>query len=386
LRYLRVPDDGLVGLPRRGDYIPYSTLSAAAVAAATQADAATQAQPDSAPQELSGPSVDPPPRLVVSAGGAMLDAAQACIDGVELGHQHEEQEQGGWGVGGGQSGYADAEVLASLARQGIGRPEDVQAASSSSSSLSSSSSSSSSTADRWFPASLLPRLLLEASHRVFPRALVQELRPDAAWLRRGRRVLSGCEPVKVVLKQTRQRQPAAGAGPSELGLGFGLGADEGERRRVRVSLYGEWQTEALEDPAAAAPDAATTGATPIPANRFGNVDLSGGGELPPGTVYLPHADKYAAQLRELGVATAPALVRWEARRGAAPEAVCEGLVLWAADAAVAEAVEEEVMGRDKRARRVMEFKRALSEWRAVALRLRDRRHAYLQAAKRLRGE
>ena len=94
--------------------------------------------------------------------------------------------------------------------------------------------------------------------------------------------------------------------------------EEEEEEEGEVFLYGEWQTEPWDPPAA------KDGV--VPKNDRGNVDLHGAALPPPGTVHV-NLPRIARVARALGIDYASALVGFEFHRGGKTTPKFEGVVV-----------------------------------------------------------
>ncbi|ELU44032.1 DNA repair protein rhp42 [Rhizoctonia solani AG-1 IA] len=108
---------------------------------------------------------------------------------------------------------------------------------------------------------------------VFPRRNVLSLKPAEGWMRQGRVLRSGMQPIKMVkarastIRKKRELEVRR--------------EDEGE---VMVGMYAEWQTELYKSPPVIDYDHIQG---KIPTNDFGNIDLYVPTMLPEGAVHIP---------------------------------------------------------------------------------------------------
>jgi xeroderma pigmentosum group C-complementing protein len=157
------------------------------------------------------------------------------------------------------------------------------------------------------------------------RARVQKAKKDAERIdaaRRGRGKNGGHPPRR---KGSRSvEEVAAAMSKRENGLGAngnpggGVNGEEEEEEEGEVFLYGEWQTEPWDPPAA------KDGV--VPKNDRGNVDLHGAALPPPGTVHV-NLPRIARVARALGIDYASALVGFEFHRGGKTTPKFEGVVV-----------------------------------------------------------
>ncbi|KAJ3300048.1 hypothetical protein HK104_005044 [Borealophlyctis nickersoniae] len=127
---------------------------------------------------------------------------------------------------------------------------------------------------------------------IYPRQLVKELHTPEAWLKLGRKVKAGEEPIKFVKARAstinRKRQIEADKLDAQRGL-----QEEGldpSRDASKSALYGEWQTEVFVAPPIVDGK--------IPRNSFGNIEIFHENMIPQGSVHLAAAGigKLAKQL------------------------------------------------------------------------------------------
>ncbi|CAE6427304.1 unnamed protein product [Rhizoctonia solani] len=129
---------------------------------------------------------------------------------------------------------------------------------------------------------------------VFPRRNVLSLKPAEGWMRQGKILRQGMQPIKMV-------KARASTVRKKRELEFRR-EDEGE---VMVGMYAEWQTELYKPPPVIGGK--------IPTNDFGNIDLYVPTMLPEGAVHIPH--KGCAKLaRKLGISFAEAVTGFEFRK------------------------------------------------------------------------
>jgi len=158
------------------------------------------------------------------------------------------------------------------------------------------------------------------------RARVKKAKKDAERIdaaRRGRGKNGGHPPRR---KGSRSvEEVAAAMSKRENGLGANgnpgggvNGEEEEEEEEGEVFLYGEWQTEPWDPPAA------KDGV--VPKNDRGNVDLHGAALPPPGTVHV-NLPRIARVARALGIDYASALVGFEFHRGGKTTPKFEGVVV-----------------------------------------------------------
>ncbi|EKM51642.1 uncharacterized protein PHACADRAFT_177064 [Phanerochaete carnosa HHB-10118-sp] len=209
---------------------------------------------------------------------------------------------------------------------------------------------------------------------VYPRANVLALKAAENWMRQGRKVREGCQPMKWVKQNAvtvnkrravemalaeRDRLPIAGEGE-----GFSSEKD------IMQGLYAQSQTELY------VPDPVVDGK--IPKNDFGNIDLYVPTMLPAGAAYIPH--KGAAKVAlQLGFDHAEAVTGFEfKKRRAFP--VITGIVVAAEnEQAVLEAYWEAEQEAEKK-RRTKEQEQVIKRWQRLIQGLRVRQRVQEQYA------
>ncbi|KAG9097692.1 hypothetical protein FS749_005727 [Ceratobasidium sp. UAMH 11750] len=130
---------------------------------------------------------------------------------------------------------------------------------------------------------------------VFPRQNVLPLKPADGWMRQGRVLRAGMQPIK---------QSIARASTVRKKRELEMRREE-EGREVTVGMYAHWQTELYTPPPV------VDGR--IPTNDFGNIDLYVPTMLPAGAVHIPQ--KGCAKIaRKLGVHFAEAVTGFEFRK------------------------------------------------------------------------
>ncbi|THH01924.1 hypothetical protein EW026_g851 [Hermanssonia centrifuga] len=142
---------------------------------------------------------------------------------------------------------------------------------------------------------------------VYPRSSVVPLKTAENWMRQGRKVREGCQPMKWVKQRAvtvnKQRAVEMAMTDHENQMSAS-GGDQGEgfssEKDVMQGLYACIQTEIYK------PEPVINGK--VPKNDFGNIDLYVPSMLPAGAVYIPYkgASKVA---RQLGFDYAEAVVR-----------------------------------------------------------------------------
>ncbi|CAG8445957.1 14453_t:CDS:10 [Acaulospora morrowiae] len=105
---------------------------------------------------------------------------------------------------------------------------------------------------------------------IYPRRNVKQLHTAETWLREGRQVMEGQQPIKHVKSRIYTMAKRRAANMAEL---FNEEPPES-------GLYGEWQTELYK------PDPVVNGK--VPKNHYGNVNLFKPSMCPPGGVHLPY--------------------------------------------------------------------------------------------------
>ncbi|KAG8691889.1 hypothetical protein FRC11_006470 [Ceratobasidium sp. 423] len=129
---------------------------------------------------------------------------------------------------------------------------------------------------------------------VFPRRNVLSLKPAEGWMRQGKVLRPGMQPIKMAKARASTVRKKR-----ELEI---RREDEGE---VMVGMYAEWQTELYKPPPV------INGK--IPTNDFGNVDLYVPTMLPEGAVHIPHKGCVKVA-RKLGISFAEAVTGFEFRK------------------------------------------------------------------------
>ncbi|KAF8610433.1 Rad4-domain-containing protein [Ceratobasidium sp. AG-I] len=129
---------------------------------------------------------------------------------------------------------------------------------------------------------------------VFPRQNVLSLKPADGWMRQGRVLRAGMQPIKKVKARASTVRKKR-----ELEM---RREEEGE---VMVGMYAHWQTELYTPPPVIDGK--------IPTNGFGNVDLYVPTMLPEGAVHVPHKG-CAKVARKLGIHFAEAVTGFEFRK------------------------------------------------------------------------
>ncbi|ORX95525.1 Rad4-domain-containing protein [Basidiobolus meristosporus CBS 931.73] len=129
---------------------------------------------------------------------------------------------------------------------------------------------------------------------IYPRSCVKETHTTETWLKEGRTVKPGEEPVKYVKARVvtinKQRMHNM------------MAMDSGEAVDPQSALYGIWQTEEYRPPPVVDGK--------IPKNKFGNIDLYKDSMLPEGAVHLPFKG-IARIAKKLEVDYAEAVVGFE---------------------------------------------------------------------------
>ncbi|KAK7690126.1 hypothetical protein QCA50_006775 [Cerrena zonata] len=154
---------------------------------------------------------------------------------------------------------------------------------------------------------------------VYPRANVLTLKTAENWMRQGRKVREGCQPMKMVKQHavTVNKQRAIELAMSDRLDVAGEGSGFGAEKDVLQGLYAHNQTELYT------PDPIVNGK--IPKNDFGNIDLYTPSMLPAGAAHIPY-EGTAKVARQLGFDYAEAVTGFEfKKRRAFP--VIEGIVV-----------------------------------------------------------
>ncbi|KAG8214342.1 hypothetical protein J3R82DRAFT_9308 [Butyriboletus roseoflavus] len=197
---------------------------------------------------------------------------------------------------------------------------------------------------------------------VYPRSSVISLKTAENWMRQGRIIRQGCQPMKMVKQRavtvSRQR---------EMELALERAKAEGHAggdEEVMQGLYGLSQTEVYT------PEPIKDGK--IPKNEFGNIDLYVPSMLPQGAVHIPF--KGAAKIaKKLGFDYAEAVTGFEFRKRRAMP-VIQGIVLAAENEnVIVEACLEAEQYAEERAR-VKRLEHACKRWTRLVhgLRIRER--------------
>ncbi|KDQ20907.1 hypothetical protein BOTBODRAFT_124782 [Botryobasidium botryosum FD-172 SS1] len=141
---------------------------------------------------------------------------------------------------------------------------------------------------------------------VYSRSSVQPLKTSDGWMRLGRNVKEGCQPLKMVKPRvtTVNRKRV-------------IEAAEMEGHSMEQGMYAEWQTELYQ------PMPIVDGK--IPKNDFGNIDLYVASMLPKGSVHVPYKG-VAKVARQLGIDFAEAVTGFEFKKGHA-HPVLTGIVV-----------------------------------------------------------
>ncbi|CAE6519970.1 unnamed protein product [Rhizoctonia solani] len=129
---------------------------------------------------------------------------------------------------------------------------------------------------------------------VFPRRNVLSLKPAEGWMRQGKVLSPGMQPIKMAKARASTVRKKR-----ELEM---RREDEGE---VMVGMYAEWQTQLYKPPPV------INGK--IPMNDFGNIDLYAPTMLPEGAVHIPHKGCVKVA-RKLGISFAEAVTGFEFRK------------------------------------------------------------------------
>ncbi|KAI0074037.1 Rad4-domain-containing protein [Panus rudis PR-1116 ss-1] len=138
---------------------------------------------------------------------------------------------------------------------------------------------------------------------VYPRANVISLKTAENWMRQGRKVKEGCQPMKMVKQRavTVNKRRAIEMAMADRAGESGLGSE----KDIMQGLYAYSQTELYK------PDPVVDGK--VPKNDFGNIDLYVPSMLPAGAAYIPH--KGAAKIaRQLGFDYAEAVTSFEFKK------------------------------------------------------------------------
>ncbi|OXG22454.1 xeroderma pigmentosum group C-complementing protein [Cryptococcus neoformans Tu259-1] len=188
---------------------------------------------------------------------------------------------------------------------------------------------------------------------VYRRSSVQNCKTAESWMRSGRKIKEGQEPLKWVKQRavTLQKRRAQE-----------LAKQEGEE--VTQGLYAEWQTEIYRPPPI------KDGI--IPRNSFGNIDLYVPTMLPLGAVHLPYKG-IAKVAKDLGVSYAEACTGFEFKKQRAVPIIKGIVVATEKEQEVLDAYEESTIAAEERERMKRED-RALKRWAKLVngLRLRLR--------------
>ncbi|KAF8120653.1 hypothetical protein EV363DRAFT_1458950 [Boletus edulis] len=197
---------------------------------------------------------------------------------------------------------------------------------------------------------------------VYPRSSVISLKTAENWLRQGRVIRQGCQPMKMVKQRavtiSRQREMELAL---ERAKAEGHAGGDGE---VMQGLYAFSQTDVYK------PDPIKDGK--IPKNDFGNIDLYVPSMLPEGAVHIPY--KGAAKIaKKLGFDYAEAVTGFEFRKRRATP-VIRGIVVAAENEdVIVEACLEAEQDAEESAR-AKRLERACKRWIRLVhgLRIRER--------------
>ncbi|KAI8143710.1 hypothetical protein BJV82DRAFT_609169 [Fennellomyces sp. T-0311] len=181
---------------------------------------------------------------------------------------------------------------------------------------------------------------------IYPRSCVKLVHTVESWMKRGRVIKGGEQPVKrvnaraVTLEKRRAQE---------------LAKQEGET--LKVGCYGEWQTEVFKPPAVV--DAV------VPRNAYGRVDLFTPEMLPIGAAHIP-INGIGKIARRLGIDCVEAVVDFEFVRGRSVP-VTNGVVVAKQNKAILlEAWEEHEQAESNKAIKKQE-KEVYSRWRKLIL-------------------
>ncbi|GJE88546.1 Rad4-domain-containing protein [Phanerochaete sordida] len=209
---------------------------------------------------------------------------------------------------------------------------------------------------------------------VYPRANVRALKTAETWMRQGRVVRAGAQPMKWVKQHavTVNRRRAVEMALAERdGLpvaGQGAGAEGGGD--VMQGLYAEAQTELY------VPQPVVDGK--VPKNDFGNIDLYVPTMLPAGAAYVPH--KGAAKVaRQLGFDFAEAVTGFEFKKRRAFPVITGVVVAAEHEQALLEAYWEAEQEAEKK-RRKKEHELVIKRWQKLIQGLRVRQRVQEQYA------
>ncbi|EPQ51119.1 Rad4-domain-containing protein [Gloeophyllum trabeum ATCC 11539] len=231
---------------------------------------------------------------------------------------------------------------------------------------------------------------------VYPRSNVVQLKTAENWMRNGRAVKAGEQPLKTIKMRAstinRRRELEVfgggradnGKGKEREGIGEGLEIDldgdlPGQRTEgdegIMQGLYAEFQTEVYKPPPV------VNGK--IPKNDFGNIDLYVPSMLPEGAVHVPF--KGAAKIaRTLGFDYAEAVTGFEFRKRRATPIITGVVIAAEHEAALLEAYWE--MERDaEEKRKAKRHDQALKRWTRLIQGLKIRERLKKQYANRGAG-
>lgn len=193
---------------------------------------------------------------------------------------------------------------------------------------------------------------------VYPRANVQLLKTSENWLRQGRVVVEGAQPLKrvkqraVTINKRRVQEAAALAGEEE----------------IMQALYARNQTELYKAPPV------VNGM--VPKNKFGNVDLYVPSMLPEDAAHLPHKG-IAKIAKKLGVDYGEAVTGFEFRQRRA-NPVISGIVVDASHKDAILDAYDEWQSQQAEKEHDKQLKEVYKQWQKVVqgLRIRERLKEY----------
>ncbi|TCD70140.1 hypothetical protein EIP91_004610 [Steccherinum ochraceum] len=209
---------------------------------------------------------------------------------------------------------------------------------------------------------------------VYARSSVIALKTAENWMRQGRKVVEGCQPMKWVKQRavTVNRKRAIEVAMGDRAGGSGEGSGVGSDKDVMQGLYALNQTELYKA------DPIVDGV--VPKNDFGNIDLYVPSMLPEGGAFIPH--KGAAKIaRQLGFDYAEAVTSFEfKKRRAFP--VITGIVVAAENEQVTLEAFWEAEHEAEQKRQAKRQERVIKRWTRLVHGLRIRQRLQEQYADR----
>ncbi|KAG8836821.1 hypothetical protein FRC18_010627 [Serendipita sp. 400] len=189
---------------------------------------------------------------------------------------------------------------------------------------------------------------------VYPRTNVQRIRSAETWMREGKIIREGQQPLKRVVQRAHTIN---GKRALEIGRADGLSEP------ATQGLYAEWQTEIF------VPEPVVNGT--VPKNNFGNINLFAPNMLPNGAVHIP-IQGIAKVARQLGIDHAPAVTGFEFRKGHA-NPIVNGIVVATENEELVVSAYWESEQAVQEAERVKRHERVVRRWTRLVQGLRVRK-------------